>query len=71
MNIQLDVNKITFLISSWVLMVNGIKFFFMSKEKLKEKTVKEKNKKLYFVLGVLFFFIGFFIFLFFLIITFG
>jgi len=48
----------------------GYRLILLSKDKLKEKTIKEKNKKIAFFFGVFLFFIGFSIFFYLIILLF-
>ena len=67
----MNLDKMFFLICSFVIMSFGLRFILMSKDRLKGKTLQEKDKKKYFIFGIAAYSIGFLILLFFLFITFG
>ena len=55
---------------STALEIFGTRLILLSKDKLKGKTIKNENKNIYFIFGILLFSIGFSIFLFLMIILF-
>ena len=67
----MDLTKVITIIATFVIMSYGLKFILLSKNKLQGKSVKDKDKKLYFISGTILFILGFVIFLFFIIITLG
>ena len=72
----MDEHKLSFLVLSCILMIFGLRYALISKDKLKaqilkSKTIKEKGKKGLFVWGIIIMGFGLITFLFFLIITFG
>jgi len=67
----MDNNKIDFLVISFGFIIYGLYCILLSKDKFKKQTVKAKVKKIFFIFGIFSMSIGFMIFLFFIIITFG
>jgi hypothetical protein len=67
----MDKHQLSLLVMSCILMIFGLWYMHIPKDKLKGQKIKDKDKKGFFIYGIISMSIGFLIFLFFIIITFG